>query len=148
MQIMTTSICLSLSATTVLFCLFGPRCFNILFHPETNTSQSVMSSTRNPNSSVDVGGVPGSLATSTFSAKSRPLPDAREYNINNNSSNNKYQQREDGKPKSPNGATSQARRIEKRKRANQGFTNGAAFFQTHFSTDVHSFAGNDGKEQH
>ncbi|XP_077973249.1 metabotropic glutamate receptor 4-like isoform X2 [Styela clava] len=42
--LMTVSICLSLSACTVLFCMFGPRCYTILFNPEENTSQAVMSS--------------------------------------------------------------------------------------------------------
>nr|BAD77937.1 hypothetical protein 2 [Halocynthia roretzi] len=41
---MIVSVCLSLSACTVLFCLFGPRCYTILFHPDENTPQSVMSS--------------------------------------------------------------------------------------------------------
>ncbi|XP_039261395.2 metabotropic glutamate receptor 7-like [Styela clava] len=40
------SLCLSLNACTVLFCMFGHRCYTILFHPEQNTSQSVMTPKR------------------------------------------------------------------------------------------------------
>ncbi|XP_039261394.2 metabotropic glutamate receptor 4-like [Styela clava] len=65
-RIMTTSVCLSLSAATVLICLFGPRCFTILFYPEQNTQQSVMSG------SVDKGGVPGSApALSSLKERSK-----------------------------------------------------------------------------
>jgi len=41
---MVTSICLSLSAITVIACLYVPRCYIILFEPELNTSKAVMDS--------------------------------------------------------------------------------------------------------
>ncbi|XP_039261392.2 metabotropic glutamate receptor 7-like isoform X1 [Styela clava] len=49
-KLTTVSASLTLSAITVLFCLFAPRCYAILFHPEWNTSESVMSRSRSYNS--------------------------------------------------------------------------------------------------
>lgn len=78
-RIMTTSICLSLSATTILLCLFGPRCFTILFHPEENTQKSVISR--------DTGGTPASgQATSETARKTSEF----NSNINNNNSSPKH----------------------------------------------------------
>ncbi|XP_076802539.1 metabotropic glutamate receptor-like [Clavelina lepadiformis] len=44
LKVAAVSICLSLSAITVLVCLFCTRCYVIIFNPEENTSKSVMSS--------------------------------------------------------------------------------------------------------
>ncbi|XP_039261478.2 metabotropic glutamate receptor 3-like isoform X1 [Styela clava] len=44
-QLTTISVALSVSAITVLFCLFVPRCYTMVFYPEFNTSESVMGHT-------------------------------------------------------------------------------------------------------
>ncbi|XP_077973472.1 metabotropic glutamate receptor 7-like [Styela clava] len=41
-KLTTISIALSVSAITVLFCLFVPRCYTMIFYPEVNTAESVM----------------------------------------------------------------------------------------------------------
>lgn len=43
LKLTTLSCALSISAITVLLCLFGPRCYTILRHPELNTSEAMMS---------------------------------------------------------------------------------------------------------
>ncbi|XP_076817387.1 metabotropic glutamate receptor 4-like isoform X3 [Clavelina lepadiformis] len=46
LKVATLSICLSLSALTVLICLFCIRCYVIIFRPSKNTSRSVLSTTQ------------------------------------------------------------------------------------------------------
>ncbi|XP_066967578.1 metabotropic glutamate receptor 2-like [Macrobrachium rosenbergii] len=48
LRITATSVTISLSATVALVCLFGPKLYIILFHPERNVRQSMITIPKNP----------------------------------------------------------------------------------------------------